>query len=277
MPNIKYIEKHGLQITFHPFAVGDDERDNGMDTGWRSLPASLLEIPVGGQWELHTAASPQPRLIDDGEVLLIPAHEKHRLICRAKNKMNTVFMLASYRHLSSTDIISTARISATLSAETGDQLKPLIEQTGKLLEESYKSLSAAAKLHRIVLAILDILLEYADNDVINRNDYRFQRISRAVKTIDSNPTENHSCHELARKSGLSPSRFNAVFKEIMVIPPQAYIRNARIRKASELLLGSDRPVYQVADECGFDSSAYFCRYFARHTGMSPTAFRREFS
>jgi len=277
MPKIKYIEKHGLRITFHPFAVGGGERDNGMDTGWRSLPAPLLEIPIGGQWEVHTATSAPPRLIDDGAVLLIPAHEKHRLICRAKGKMKTLFMLASYRHSLSTDIISKASIPATLSVGTGDTLKPLIEQAGKVLDESNKSLSAAAELHRIAFTILNILLENAENDVVNRNDYRFQRISKALEAIDCIPTGKHSCQGLARQSGLSPSRFNAIFKEIMGVPPQEYIRNARIRKASELLLGSDLPVYQVADECGFDSSAYFCRYFARHTGMSPIAFRREFS
>lgn len=276
MPNIKYTEKQNLQITFHPFAIGCGERLDGLDTGWRSLPAPLLEIPSGGQWEVHTGTSKQPQVIADGELLLIPANEKHRLFCRAQGRMKTFFMLASYRHFSGTDVMLAAKFPAKFPVEAGSGLKPLIEQAGTVFEESYKSLSGAAKLHQIAFTILDLLLAYASSDMINRDDYRLERISWAIKTIDGNPAGSHSCHELARQSGLSPSRFNAVFKEITGIPPQEYIRNARIKHASALLLNSDLPVYHVADACGFDSAAYFCRYFARHTGMSPAAFRREF-
>jgi AraC-like DNA-binding protein len=48
-------------------------------------------------------------------------------------------------------------------------------------------------------------------------------------------------------------------------------------KARELLLSSTRPLFEIAQECGFEDPLYFSRIFRRETGISPRGYRRGFT
>ena len=48
-------------------------------------------------------------------------------------------------------------------------------------------------------------------------------------------------------------------------------------KARELLLSSSRPLFEIAQECGFEDPLYFSRIFRRETGISPGGYRRGFT
>ena len=54
-----------------------------------------------------------------------------------------------------------------------------------------------------------------------------------------------------------------------------YLNQIRIKNARQLLEFSDKDIGQVAQLCGFRSTAYFCNLFRKLTGTSPTEFRRE--
>lgn len=46
-----------------------------------------------------------------------------------------------------------------------------------------------------------------------------------------------------------------------------------LREARRLLAYTDAPVADVAQELGFDDPAYFSRFFARRSGVSPSSYR----
>ena len=48
-----------------------------------------------------------------------------------------------------------------------------------------------------------------------------------------------------------------------------YLLDYRLRVADVLLGNSDRSVGEIAEACGFESTAYFCRCFKNHYGVSP--------
>jgi len=52
------------------------------------------------------------------------------------------------------------------------------------------------------------------------------------------------------------------------------IHQERLRSARKLLLESSHNINQIAHQCGFSSSVYFCRIFRRAQGISPLAYRR---
>ena len=54
---------------------------------------------------------------------------------------------------------------------------------------------------------------------------------------------------------------------------QVLRREARIKHATELLLGSDNAINTIGFVCGFSDSAHFTRAFKARAGMTPTAFR----
>jgi transcriptional regulator GlxA family with amidase domain len=52
---------------------------------------------------------------------------------------------------------------------------------------------------------------------------------------------------------------------------------ARMRRARQLLSGAPLPIYEVADRVGYRSKAEFTKAFKRHTGVTPTDYRRSAS
>ena len=74
---------------------------------------------------------------------------------------------------------------------------------------------------------------------------------------------------LSTIAGLSPSRFKALFKEKLGIPPAEYALRLRIEEARRRLAARDASVTRVALDLGFSSSQYFASSFKRLTRMKP--------
>lgn len=272
----EYSENLSLQVSFHAFAIGQGMRENGCTTNWRALPASLLEIPEGGDWELRLEKQKSPLIIKDGEALLIPAGLRHLLKCRTKKTMKTRFLLGSFLWLSQVDIISKAGIPLHLKASESRGLKIQLDKMCKLWNTRKHSVADSVLLNELAFKTLGILLKSGQKN-FSVEDLKPGRLSEILAIMHEKPESIQTCAYLASKAGLSSSRFNAVFRESMGVAPKVYLGNLRIKKASALLISSSMTIAEISDKCGFSSSSYFCRFFTSHTGMSPGAFREAFS
>ena len=65
-----------------------------------------------------------------------------------------------------------------------------------------------------------------------------------------------------------------VFRDATGQTPIDYLIYARLRRAMELLLGSDQTITQIAFHSGFSDSNYFARKLRQITGTTPSAYRR---
>lgn len=81
--------------------------------------------------------------------------------------------------------------------------------------------------------------------------------------------------ELATSLDMGYSLFRKRFRDYTGLAPLEYQNALRIRRAAHLLTSSDAPVAQIAEELGFNSPAYFTRFFHRSTGQSPTTYRND--
>jgi AraC-like DNA-binding protein len=50
---------------------------------------------------------------------------------------------------------------------------------------------------------------------------------------------------------------------------------SRLLRAAELLKNTDKSVYEIAVDCGYDSESYFMRQFKKHKNCTPSEFRRR--
>ncbi len=272
----EYSEDFAAQISFHAFSIGGGFRTDGGATGWRSLPASLIEMPSGGSWELWLEGAKLPLAIEDGDALVVPAGVRHMLRARCAGRMETRFVLGSFLWISQLDIVSKAAIPRRIAREDAGTLMRTMDEMRELWESRRHSIAGAARLHKLAFKALETLLAFVGEAPFSFADSKLMRLSGALSAMNARPEAAHSCIALARKAGLSPSRFNAAFREALGVSPKAYLGSLRIKKASSLLISSDRSVYEIAGECGFKSSCYFCRFFMKSVGMAPSAFREEF-
>jgi AraC-like DNA-binding protein len=82
--------------------------------------------------------------------------------------------------------------------------------------------------------------------------------------------------ELAALAGLSVRAFERKFLQVFHLPPQQYIRKLRVRMASRALVFTDKPLAEVAIECGFADQSHFSHEFRKHTGRTPRAYREHY-
>jgi AraC-like DNA-binding protein len=96
----------------------------------------------------------------------------------------------------------------------------------------------------------------------------------AIRHIDADVSAPLSNRELAEQCHVSEDYFIRRFRECVGQTPAQYIRERRVTLAAQRLLFTDQSIEQIADETGFGSRFYFSRVFARHTGVSPAAYRK---
>ena len=99
-------------------------------------------------------------------------------------------------------------------------------------------------------------------------------LAQAKRFIGEHSDNDLSVSDIAESVGISPSLLYRLFREHEGISPIQSVRRIRIQKAKQLLL-SEHPILvrNVAAQCGFSDTAYFCKIFREETGLSPTAFR----
>ena len=71
------------------------------------------------------------------------------------------------------------------------------------------------------------------------------------------------------------SMFRKKFLTYTKMAPLEYQLALRVRRAANLLANSETPIAQIAKETGFQSPAYFSRFFRKGTGMSPVQYRKR--
>lgn len=100
-----------------------------------------------------------------------------------------------------------------------------------------------------------------------------RRLSGALLFLEKNPFHAHSMHDLARMSGFSLRQFFRIFRMATNQSPGEYLRNLRLRHASELLQDPSMNITEVAFACGFNDSNYFCRAFKKFSGRTPSDYK----
>lgn len=100
-------------------------------------------------------------------------------------------------------------------------------------------------------------------------------VGPALDAIHQRPTHRWTVASLASEAGVSRALFARRFTETMGMAPLAYLTEWRMAEAEELLDDPDRTVESVARSVGYADAFGFSAAFKRHTGLSPTAFRRQ--
>lgn len=94
-------------------------------------------------------------------------------------------------------------------------------------------------------------------------------LSRIAGYIEANWSRSLTLADLATRFGSSVRHFDRVFKAHYGITPVEHILRLRIHRAKEMLASTNRPVTDIALDCGFSDSNYFSRQFKRVTGTRP--------
>ncbi len=99
-----------------------------------------------------------------------------------------------------------------------------------------------------------------------------KRLMPAVRHLQEHAADGVDCSKLAELCFLGTSRFYDLFHDEFGMSPLQYRDRLLLKRAVALLTAGDISVGETAFAVGFESTAYFSRFFKKHTGLSPSEF-----
>ena len=93
---------------------------------------------------------------------------------------------------------------------------------------------------------------------------------------DSNDTDCEcTLAGIAKSLYVSPGYLSAVFKETVGESFINYLTGLRMKRAKQLLAGTELMIYEVAIMVGYENQTYFSTVFKKSAGISPKDYRER--
>ena len=93
--------------------------------------------------------------------------------------------------------------------------------------------------------------------------------------VEKHFREFHQVQDYANLLFKSPKTLSNLFPKYGDKTPLMIINERIILEAKRLLIYSDKSTAQIANELGYNDSSNFSKFFKKHGGLSPNAFRKE--
>ena len=125
------------------------------------------------------------------------------------------------------------------------------------------------ELRRCALDVLLACVDASERDVVNS---RQPQVEEWMRRMERDPVGDYPLEAMSRAAHMSPTGFVRAFKTAAGLPPQAYLRNCRIRAAAKML-DAGESVLATALRLKFCSAQYFATVFKAEMGVSPRNWR----
>ena len=137
-------------------------------------------------------------------------------------------------------------------------------------------------MNMVIDRLSDVLFLFILRALINRQDqsadflraFADPAIARALGAIHERPGDPWSLEQLAEVAALSRTAFVNRFRELVGITPAAYLAQYRMDQASSWLRQSTMTMDEIAERCGYGSTAAFAKAYKKVTGVAPGAVRQ---
>ena len=93
--------------------------------------------------------------------------------------------------------------------------------------------------------------------------------------LEEHLTQPLTRESVAKRFHITPNYLSHIFQKSGSVGFNEFLTSVRLEKAKKLLRGYDLKVKEIAHNCGFVDSNYFCRVFKRYTERSPSEYRRH--
>ncbi|MDP4132668.1 MAG: AraC family transcriptional regulator [Bacillota bacterium] len=138
--------------------------------------------------------------------------------------------------------------------------------------EYYKSVTYDIIWCANILNIVKIYIEQRSK--MSKSDELFSPI---LKYMSENIAGNVNINDLASLVYMQPTYFIKKFKEAFGLSPLKYFGRLKVYRAMHLLCSTSLPIEQISKDLGIKDTAYFSRFFKKHSSITPTEYRIIFS
>lgn len=225
----------------------------------RDRPAWALSLKYEGETE-YTCGN-RKLLSNASEVVLLPRGSDYEWVCTDPG------------HCTIIDFECNGMAKGIYTFHVKDTEKIL----RKFREVEYKmTLRPPMFLQESLRCIYDIVLTLSGERAATYTpSVKTAKIQPALDYIAKNYSLKITNDELARLCGLSTVYFRKLFAEIYATSPINYIHKLRISKAKEMLASDFASISSIALSLGYINIYDFSRDFKKHTGISPSQYKKN--
>ena len=99
--------------------------------------------------------------------------------------------------------------------------------------------------------------------------------SSVMHFLTEHAAESITAQTLTEQFHYSAAYINRRLKAEIGITAHTYLTITRLQKASRLLVLTERPVQEIAQDCGYSDPSLFYKAFTRYNGQNPSQYRKE--
>ena len=125
---------------------------------------------------------------------------------------------------------------------------------------------------------LNLQPQASDWAALSNNDFQadseIARLLPSVRFMSKEFRSSPTLTDIAKQVHLSPFHFHRRFTELMGLTPKHFLLECQIDEAKRELVTKQKPLPQLATDCGFAHQSHFTSRFKQSTGLTPTRWRR---
>ncbi|GAB2829933.1 helix-turn-helix domain-containing protein [Ferruginibacter profundus] len=109
------------------------------------------------------------------------------------------------------------------------------------------------------------------------NAYAQERLEEFLSLLELHITTHKQVSHYSELMRLSPYQLNEITKATIGKTSSAIINEHITLEAKRYLLATPNQIKDIAGQLGYEDVSYFIRFFKKHTGYSPEAFRNKYA
>ena len=128
----------------------------------------------------------------------------------------------------------------------------------------------------IIYGYLHIIIGMVlENNETTKTNYRINTFNSAIRYIAINYTNQITLKETAKHTGISQSHLSRIFSQKIEGGFKRYVNLLRVEKTKDLLINTDKSIYEIMLDAGFTDQGTFNRVFRQTTNCTPREYRSK--
>ncbi|MDY0236190.1 MAG: helix-turn-helix domain-containing protein [Gudongella sp.] len=117
---------------------------------------------------------------------------------------------------------------------------------------------------------------FYEEESLREDEFQLERYHRIMKYLSNNYMNKVSLQDIAKQEFLTSQYLSFKIKEVFGRSFNEYLNQIRVEESTKLLLDTDKPIGEIAEDVGFSHVRYYNKHFKIHYNCTPVQYRKKY-
>lgn len=237
-----------------------------------------FEIYIEDEGVRDSVVSKKNYSLSPRDVLLIKPNILHQFTGDGTYTRTNVYFTEKYLHKYFSEELCGKILAVfdfvhlTLSVENYYKVSKIVREMRMEESKAYGSITFTKVAELLTVFLINV--KERPPELIPENERIVSSSSPMVSYVHENYLSLNNIEEIASTFYITPSHLCRTFKKTTGYTITQYINILKVQQACHLLKDEKKPITEIALDCGFNSTMYFCKIFKKILNISPTEYRK---